>query len=132
MQEDGVKVFESDPLGFGAVQPNGGELKVELAIACSSFKLQAGERVLQVSVLLKDNTSWAPRGHELTWHQQLLPAELSVFPAQLKHVERLRRISTLELLAVEGGDGFRVEWCRKSGGMKGLWYKQTRIIGDSE
>ncbi len=113
LTEDGV-VIDKGSLGVLKIDP---QQSREVVLPYNIAKVKSGsEYHLKVSFVLKNNTSWAPKGHLMAWDQFKLPVSRSVEnkPADLTSMKDIEVHPSGDILKV-GNDEFEVVINEKSG-----------------
>ena len=121
---DGTEI-ESDILGTLDIGPR--ESRV-VTVPFKRPKPESGsEYWLRFSVRLKEDTSWAPKGHEIAAEQFKLPFNSNVALTGIKSLPPLKKTETREEVVISGKD-FAVRFDRKAGSLASFQYKGTELI----
>lgn len=84
------------------------------------------EYFVEVRFLLKQDTEWARKGHELAWDQFKLPDATAVEEPKTTAVPAWKQTDTQ--VTVEG-KGFAVQFDKKAGSLASLKYDGTELVG---
>jgi beta-galactosidase len=102
-----------------------------VTIPAKAFTPEPGvEYFLELSFRLKQDASWAKKGHELAWDQFKLPDATLIPTAALAAMPDLKTTQTDAQLAVAGKD-FVATFDKKAGTLASLKFKGTELIQSS-
>ncbi|MCF2495489.1 glycoside hydrolase family 2 TIM barrel-domain containing protein [Dyadobacter chenhuakuii] len=90
--------------------------QVSIPYELPAVQKPGAEYFLNISIRLKDGTSWAPKGHEVAWHQIALIKSQEAAPALSLYNERPLRVAQISSarVAITGQD-FAVTFDKKEG-----------------
>jgi beta-galactosidase len=124
LAEDGTPL-ESGALGTWDIGPR------ESQVVTVPFKTPTpnpgSEYWLRLSVCLRDDTSWAPRGYEIAAEQLKLPFRISTTPVDIKSFPPLKKAETPEDVVISGKD-FTVRFDKRSGTIASFQHQGTELI----
>ncbi len=124
LAEDGT-VLETGCLGLLDVEP--GQKQI-VTIPFRQPKPKPGaEYWLRLSVHLKEETSWAPRGHEIAAEQIKLPLAAPVVSMGIENLASLQKTEDSQAVTVKGKD-FTIRFSKQTGAMESYLYRGTELL----
>ncbi|NOV02049.1 glycoside hydrolase family 2 TIM barrel-domain containing protein [Paenibacillus planticolens] len=135
IERNGVIVGE-EKQGQFVVKP-GETATIDLALEQAEAALPQDEYVLTLSLQLKDDTAWAPKGHEIAWEQFVLPVRKAWAHAGLTaqaesaaavtELEAVQVTCTSEAITVKGGH-FSLQFHAATGDIVSYEYEGTELF----
>ncbi|NQT27673.1 DUF4981 domain-containing protein, partial [candidate division KSB1 bacterium] len=126
VRENGI-VIQEDLISDLDLEP---KAKKKLALGYSLPKAKPGaEYTLDVSVRLKEATSWAKAGYEIAWEQFVLPLKTEKQLIDPETLPELELSETGDEIRIKGSN-FRTVWNRKSGRIQSYQFESNELISE--
>ncbi len=126
LAEDGT-TLDTGCLGSLDIEPGQSQI---VTVPFKQPKAKPGsEYWLLFSVRLKEDTSWAPREHEIAAEQLKLPLAQAAVPLGIENLPSLRKTEDSQAVTVEGKD-FSLRFDKRTGSMESYLYRGTELLAE--